>query len=516
MAAYVESLVDAAWDATSAHEVVLGRRRRGRSTAALGHHAVELAGRLGAAMALDLEGEAVITDPLDADPMLVDAVLTALGEGALVHVLVDGSSPVARAMRRFHWLRGRSVITVPPHDVLPIIVTRLPLAGAGSDPESILATADGVQLDMTESQRALILGPATALCDRLNDSSREQHRDHVVRLGRLRCAVRLPAGLVTDGSRQVVGIWVLAGAPSSRKLDEQRLAAADLTNETLRADVVDDLVTDVMASLSDRARATHNFRYARLTATAPLLASSGPLVAPGSRPTRARTAAVAESVVRVRGLIKQLQTQPPPSLLEGMAVAAGDGEDSRQQVTIEAAIRARELRVLAGTRIAEAVPQTDGGVRVIDAHTVQHPSPPRKGLDPLDLERSWPRARRTEPGDVIFCVSPHPAAIIDWDGLSVVASPARILRCAPGSGLVPEVVARAINALPARSPRWQAWSLPRIPAEQTGELAIALRRIADEEDQARQRLADLSALAHELAHGIARGAMTITPTEEGH
>src|SRR5699024_10586615 len=124
------------------------------------------------------------------------------------------------------------------------------------------------------------------------------------------------------------------------------------------------------------------------------------------------------------------------------------------------AMDAKHVRVLSGTRMREDVPTATTGVRVIDADTVRDPAALRRGIDAVDLEAAWPRSRRTEPGDVIFCTSPRPAAIIDHDGMSVVAYPARILRCQPDSGLVPEVVARAINDLPARSPRWRAWSLP--------------------------------------------------------
>lgn len=516
IADYAEQLSDAAWDAASAHALVRRRRIRG-SGASLAPEALSLLGQVGAAMAIDLESEIVVVDPNLSDPDLVDSVLTELGEGVSAQVLVVGTSARARAARRLHWVRGRSVVSEAPDGIRPIVVTQLPLAGPDSAPSAVLAAADDVQLDLTETQRALVVGPATALCDRLADDALGQQRDHVVRLGRLRCALRLPPGLVMDGSRQVVGLWVLGGAPSSRRVDQQRLATADLTNEVLRRDVVDDVVTDVVASLTDHSRATHAFRYARLTATSTLLAASGPLVAIGSRPGRTTTDPAAESIVNVRALATGLdgQRQAAP-VLDGLAVTPGDDSGSLHEVTIDAATQSGGLRALPGTRMAGEAPAADGGVRVIDAATVHDPSTPRRGLGPLELEASWPRARRTEPGDVIFCVSPRPAAIVDDEGLSVVASPARVLRCAPGSGLVPEAVTRAINGLPERSPRWRAWRVPRVPVEQAEALRAALRHLAAEEGRARRRLAGLTALATELTHGVARGAMTLRPTEEGH
>lgn len=519
VADYAERLSDAAWDAASAHRLVRGRRGRPvGANAPLAPVALDLLGRLGAAMALDLESDIVVTDPTQSDPDLLDAVVSVLGEGVSAPVLVVGTCARARAARRLHWVRGHSLVSEAPPGVRPLVVTRVPGPGVvGNDPAAVLTAADEIQLDLSETQRALVVGPATALCDRLGDDSLDQQRDHVVRLGRLRCALRLPPGLVTDGSRQVLGLWVLGAAPSARRVHEQRLAAADLTNETLRIDVVEDVVTDVVASLSDHARATHAFRYARLTATSTLLAGSGPIVAAGARPLRAIGDPAAESVMRVQDLVARLDAQHATApALGGLSVTPRGDTDTGRDVTIDAALQSGALRTLPGVRISGDIPVTDEGVRIIGTPEVHAPSAPRRGLDPLELEASWPRARRTEPGDVVFCVSPRPAAIVDQEGLSVVASRARVLRCAPDSGLVPEAVARAINDLPERSPRWRAWRLPRVPADQAKVLGTSLRHLAAQEDRARQRLADLTTLATELTHGVARGAVALTPTEEGH
>ena len=68
-------------------------------------------------------------------------------------------------------------------------------AGLLGDPASVLAAADDIQLDLHEQQRALIVGPASVLCDGLTSGDLDQQRDHFIRLGRLRCALRLPSGL---------------------------------------------------------------------------------------------------------------------------------------------------------------------------------------------------------------------------------------------------------------------------------------------------------------------------------
>lgn len=530
VAAYAQALTDAAWDAASAHELLRRRRAREASDSPpLSSEALGLLGRVGAAIAIDLESEIVIVDPLLSSPELVDAVLTELGEGVVAHALVVGDSTRARSARRLHWVRGRSVLSTAPPEVLPLVITRLPTWEPSAEPSTVLAVADDVQLDLTDAQRALVLGPASVLCDQVNDAALEQQRDHFIRLGRLRCALRLPPGLVGDGSRQALGLWVLGAEPGQRRVADHRLAAADLTNEPLRSDVVDDVVTDVVASLTDHAREAHAFRYAHLSATLRLLAESGPIVPAGSRPPRLGEEQPADIIMRVRRQADDLDAQVVRRhVLEGVTLtpAAGTGDSSK--MTVDAAVVSKDLRVLPGTRITGEVPATTGGVRVICTDDLRDPMAPRRGLDALELEETYPRARRTEPGDVVFCVSPRPAAIVDDEGLSVVASPARVLRCAPDSGLVPEAIARAINDLPVRSPRWRAWRIPAVPPDQAATLRGALRHLSAEEDLARQRLADLGTLATEMAKGVATGAMTLdrtstertindhSTTEEGH
>ena len=514
LAIYAERLSDALWDATTAFVRVRAAARETRP--GLGREALGLLGLVGAAVALESDGDVVISDPESSDGDLLDAILTALGEDVVAHVLVVGDSAGHRAARRLHWVRGRSVVDAAPHGVLPLVVTRIPGSRRSLDPSVLLTEADDIQLDLHEQQRALIVGPAAVLCDGLSRRDLDQQRDHFVRLGRLRCALRLPGGLLDDGSRTALGLWVLGGEPASVRVESRRLATADLSNEALTPDAIDDIVTDVVASLTDSARDTHAFRYARLHATAALLAGSGPIVMPGTGPAPIKITPPAESVVSVRRILGELRDDPSGSvLLEGLEVGPGADTVLTSQVPIDAAIREGLLRLLPGSRVARA-PSAASGVRIIDHRDVQGKAQPPRLVDPLDLEELAPRARRTEAGDVVFCVSPRPAAIVDTSGLSVVATPARVLRCAPGSGLVPEAVAQAINALPPRSPRWRAWRIPRVPVAQADALAAVLREVAAEEARVKERGARLARLAHELARGVSTGALTITDhPEEG-
>src|SRR5699024_1689998 len=164
IAVYAEALSDATWDAASAHRL-LRRRQSARSRHAppMAPAALDLLGKVGAAVALDLESEIVISDPLLSDTDLVDAVRTELGEGVSAHVLVAGDSPRARSARRLHWAQGRSVLGEVSGDVSPLVVTRLPGPDGATDTAGILTAADDVQLEITKEQRAVLIGPATAL-----------------------------------------------------------------------------------------------------------------------------------------------------------------------------------------------------------------------------------------------------------------------------------------------------------------------------------------------------------------
>lgn len=519
LAGYAERLSDSTWDALSAMTLVRARWTSavGRSQPALSATALTLFGQVGAAVALDMEGEVVLHDPLSSDPDLVDAVITHLGEALAVQVLVTGDDVASRADRRLHWAQGRSVVATAPPSAMPLVITRVPGPGASSDSGTVLESADDVQLDLDEEQRALIVGPAAVLCDALRDTALDQQRDHFIRLGRLRCALRLPQGLVADGSRMALGLWVLGGERTAIRVESRRLATADLTNENLRPDVISDVTTDVVSSMTDLSRTTHAFRYARLHLTSALLAGSGPLVAVGTGPDRVRADKGAEQVVNVRRLATELEQgrwQPP---LHGFAVGPGEALNTPADVSIDEAEQLGLIRIRRGTRMDVDVPASTSGVRIIGAQDVRDPTAPRRGLDPIEVEQAWPRARRTEPGDVIFCTSPRPVAMVDHEGLSFVAYPARAIRCSPASGVVPEAVVRAINAQPVHSRRWRAWRIPRMPVDQASAVEEILRRLTADETHTRERLDQLSALAHDLARGVASGALTLTPetTQEG-
>lgn len=207
----------------------------------------------------------------------------------------------------------------------------------------------------------------------------------------------------------------------------------------------------------------------------------------------------------------------PRSVVE---VRPSDREPGLPSRSIADVLAARDATIGHGARIDADLVTGQGSARVLDVDALTDPGAARRGADPIEVEARHPAARRTEPGDVVFCTAPRPAAVVDRDGFSFVAYPARILRCRPASGLVPEAVAAAINSQPETARDWRGWPIPTVDPADADDLADALRWIEDERRAASVRLARLTGLGTRLIDGVATRAVTVTrpdPTPtEGH
>ena len=179
------------------------------------------------------------------------------------------------------------------------------------------------------------------------------------------------------------------------------------------------------------------------------------------------------------------------------------------------------VRILPGNRIDPALKSTAGTVRVITPDDLDG-STEHFTVNPVTLEATHPRVRRTEPGDVVFVATPRPRAMVDRDGLNVVAAPLRIIRCAASShDLVPEAIAAAINALPDAAREWRLWPIPLVDPADAPDLTAALRALDDELTAARERSRLGQDLTERLVAGVSRRAITLTSpqpitVQEGH
>lgn len=520
LARYVEAVVEAAYSVAGATESVQARSARARGQGArsvtLAPEAHEVVARLVTELAVDLDSTSVIVqDATDGATDLTRAAIAALGHRLDCTLVIAGDSQPARARRREALIHAVPLRTSVPVDVPAVVLAQLPhAADPGMTPAQMLTAVDDIQLELGPNQRAVILGPSAVLCDQLTDPETDRHRDHLIRgLGRLRAAVRLPEGLVVGRSRQRLGLWVL-GPPQPEARDQRWVAVADLVGQALTPSVIDDLVTDLVTVMAPmRIGMMHAFHFAAVTPTATLLSSTGDLVTPGVRPRGLPDARFAEAVLAVERALSSLRDQPLPRGLDGWAVhPAGESAPPRVE-SLGTLVRMRGVTRVPGARMATLTPSASGGVRVLGVDDVfADGEATALYVDPLTLEAQYSQARRTEPGDVVFVTTPRPAARVDRDGLSVVRSPAMVLRCADGSDVLPEVLAATINALHEEDRSWRTWRIPRVGTASARELGDALHEVTTERRQIRSRLRMLDELSTRLIDGVATGAMTVVPT----
>jgi hypothetical protein len=205
-----------------------------------------------------------------------------------------------------------------------------------------------------------------------------------------------------------------------------------------------------------------------------------------------------------------------------VGVEAYDVETGAAPTTLSEAISAGHLRVLPGNRLDPAT-LPGGTVRILGPEELSDSlRPAASGIDRLAFEAAHPAGRYTEPGDVVFCTSPRPAALVDVDGGSVVISPARVLRihATASGGLLADVLAADINAAPAGAKAWRGWPIRRVPATERDALTTVLAVLGRQRVDARERLALLDELEHLVVRGVASGSLHLTDSDthrlEGH
>lgn len=504
VAAFVDALSDAAYGPVGALGRVDERRPKAGAAAkvALSLAVMELVGELGAALALDFGHDSVtFADPTGFAGDLASACLAAVGERVNADVSVGTDSASARSARRRHVIRGSRVAGTT--SAATVVLARFPHRGALSmTPAAVLGGIDNLQLDLPETQRTIIVGPAAVLCDALPDRELDAQRDHLLRLGRLRCVIRLPKGLAPGSGRQALGLWVLGPDRPQVVAEERWVTTGDLSDTRLTGDVVSDLATDVVTSVSmTRLGRSRTFRHVRASLTSVLLAGRGPLVAAGVGSGAPAEGEPAQRVLRLRDLVTRA------GLDDRISIDPRGGESRMPRLTFGEAVASGAAQVLPGARL-DMRALDEGRVRVLTVDVLAGAE--ALGVDPIAVERAHPRARRTEPGDVVFATSPRPRAAVDRDGFSLVAFPARVLRCDPAQGLLPDVVAAAINAQPSAAREWRGWAVPRVPAALGREIGDVARVVAEERGALLRRLSAVNELAAALTDGIAVGSVTVS------
>jgi len=516
-----DGIVEAAFGVHGALEVL--SRHRGRVGAASPADLHPSATALAAAIALELAepGErhrATFVDPAGAGELLLAMPGIAEDESP-VAMLTPAETPEARSVRRRLVAGGwhlRAAETDDGRVAFPdgcLILTQLPSASrpAMSDLDVVTALEE-IALAMHDADRAVVVGPASALANRTRDAATGQVRAEVLRTGKVRAILRLPAGLWPARSRQQLAMWVLASPHDGGPVRDQSVAVADIATSAMGEAARQDVVMDVVAAMGgSTAVRGHAFRFARLVPTSALVATAGELVsvvAPVARP-RQSPVEIALEAQRLAAAV----SAPVP----GVSLDIVHGEHGGvRTATVGQLVASKAVRVIPGNRIDATDLLPGAPVPVIGPEELLRARRPGdRGVDRLSFASRYGSGRYTEPGDVVFCTTPATAAQVDVEGLSVVLSPARVLRIDPdrARGLTPELLVHALRTGPGTGP-WRAWPVRLVPAAQAAALESALHDAEVARDDARQRLDALDALSRTLVEGVSTGALTLNhPTE---
>lgn len=526
----VDQLVDAAYSPEAAFETLMGERFRSglrdHADTALAGPAIELAAKTAVELSTHTgTGELVFVDPTSGGSDLLVAVLAGLPEDADPRLLTrSGPDAASRtALRRLlvhgvHRERlhlshsGEFAVAEPA-----VHVASYPPPGA---PEmralGILSDIENTVLQMDDSQLGVVIAPAAALTDALEEPGSSAVRADLLRSGRVRAIVRLPAGLVPAKTRQALALWVLGPAHTSVPIAERWTMVADLSDTNLSHNVVQDLVGDLAVSMGSAATIrAHAMRFARVVPTSRLLARRGALVRRAAEPGQDTDAA--EDAVRADRLLAQLNTPAADATLLPLSVSLGYGSPATG--TVDELLSRDHLRYVKGVRLLAGLPvMDDGGARVLGLPELGHgetsgrTASAGRRINRLVLEANHPHARLSEPGDVVFATAPTPAAMVDVEGGSVVEYPARVLRISamdPG-GLMPEILAADINA--AASKDWRGWSLRLVPHATAQQLRPVLAQLEREKVAARLRLERLIELTALIRDGVSAGGLVVDTT----
>jgi len=540
LAAHADAVASAAYTPAAAVEALMAHRfrhgPRAYADTALTPAALDLTARLAAALlgepapAPGPTSEATVVDPSGGSDLLV-ALRRRLADADLPTLALPstraGSHMVRLARRRLlahGWWPGDVAADDAGRLALPgrtLVLAQFPSPDRPvmSD-EEVLAAIDDVAVAMDDDDRAVVIGPASALADRPRTAAVDAARTDLLRTDRVRAVVRLPAGLWVSRPRQRLALWVLGPAHPAVPIGRRWTTVSDLGGITLTGTVVEDVVTDVVASLGDRDTVrAHTFRFARFVATSTLLAGSGDLVGtPTPRPPRPRTAP-AETALRVQDLIAQASR--PPTAPDLRLPVEHREPTSTRTATLGDLLAAGAARAIPGNRLDPADIGSGGSVRVIGPEEVLGIRPVgERTLDRLAFSTRYPAGRYTEPGDIVFCTTPEVGAVVDVEGFSVVAAPARVLRLdrTREPGLIADVVTQDLRTASPKA-RWRSWAVRLAPASQAAALEAALAVVGQHLAAAQARLRALSDLAETLTDGVVTGALTVTtpphPAQEG-
>lgn len=550
LARYAELLVATAFDPTEPFDELVRRRQ-----VHLGHQPVHATlRRLVARTVVALADEAGFADPVLVVRSPADIALVLEAEAQVEHrgassvtvaVVADGHHDadlrLARRWLHVHGLDGIEIamdangsIALPDQGVLV-----LRLRTASTDRAADLEAVSNACLDLSRSNRAVVVGPSGSLTDALVAPRRPgrptadgtilsaagTNRADALRTGLVRAVVRLPAGLFPDQSRTRAALWCLGPSPTS----PATTLCADVARALDEAGA-DDLVTDLYAAMQGPgSERTRQLSSSSFQPTSALSITTQALVSPTVREMHLGLSSVLADLEDVldRAATDVRGINRPRVVLTGRSAAL-------PRVSMEKALQEGGITLVTGARVAASDRSSPGDVPVVDrpADLAQPRSLP--GLSRLRLATAYPNVDVTRPGDVVVTTKGGPAAAVDHVGGLVVAYPARVLRChrprasteeerkvfadrgeqprelAPQT-FTPEAVAADINAQPASATTWRAWPLTVLPTDQLAAADRVLEELAQRRAQLDVARADIDLAILAITASVGAQICTVVP-----
>jgi hypothetical protein len=441
----VDELIEAAWDCRGAFERIMNDRNRFRAgalttTAVTPELARLIAEVSGARERARRAGSMIVADQAAGAGDLLVAVADLLGpDESPVFSAGEPDPALARLMRRRLTVHGVPVdgIAIGAAANPDVVVTQIRYQpGEERDPLYVLDAVDDVALGISDRRYGVILGPAAALADDLIPySDAERARARLLKGDMVEAIVRLPGGVIPFMPGYETALWVLTQARDSRW--RGRVLIADVSGRPLTADVVNDLVEDLVTWRREGyVPAAHQRVFGVQMEVSQLVDPPRSLLA-GRRPARerGREADADTRINRVTGCGAELDRIGATASADRRHIPAEmlTAADRRPASdTIGALARTGRLVIKKGTRIKTTDVHPVGQHALLGSEEVlgRRKSGERR-LDAAVFATRYPGARLTEPGDVLVTLTPQPGAMVDHAGYAIAEYPVRILRIPP-------------------------------------------------------------------------------------
>ncbi|MDH6578852.1 hypothetical protein [Kitasatospora sp. MAP5-34] len=451
LARLAEDLIEAAYSPGGAYEWLLSSRRRlglaELTSRALTSELLHLLADLSDVSArVERDGSVTLADPHAGSGDLLVALADKTDDSAELQALAaEPQSWLARLTRRRLLLRGFPEYSL---DVQigaeleegiadpDIIVTQLPYQAAEERSKlSALEEVERVSDLLGPGSTALVVGPAAALVDALQDVDEAKLRGSLLRRGVVEAVITLPGGVTPYRPGYRSALWILTRDPILAARGYVLLA--DLGAEALDERVRTELSEDVLLWRTEgRRKDGHDPRFGCVEPIARLDAAFGSALTPPRPPV---SEVLARTVDERPALIVEAERRLERAAERAQRYVATHGPLRGQVVRREGA---RPRRTTVGTLIAEKTVIKLKGHRIdpryilpTGHHDVLGPeevcgSSPVGGrrIDRLTLAAEYEHAALTEPGDVVYTTAPRLGLAVDHNGFSVALFPARVLR----------------------------------------------------------------------------------------